>query len=550
MGLFQHFPFTNLHELNLDWLIKAVKEQGEHAVLSVNGETGDVVLYKSENIVFPEVTANTWRMVRTADGHTAGIMFQNGLLYVMYDDAAERVYTVDHPPAYPVTSVNGQTGAVETYKTAYNRLPAVSEQNTNFYRQIDKDGTNPVDVGIQVDKNKIERMNGTNRYKVYDEGNTPDIVTSINGESGAVMIAIPFADTETENVMFQDAATGHTWSLGRETIDGVASIQLETSANGAEVYVRFFTENNPPVSYVRKLLTVDDIPSSSGVVSVNGLTGVVTLYGNTMPIVQGGTNVKAYIDTAIAGVAETLPNSFVYIVDGDTASAAVPAGAYVYIKNNTHSLADGFYQNTSNAAFPVSGGTADNTVFTAVGAEGVINSLNDRITGSVVHVDIDTIISDLDSIPLNTFGRVRMAAAVNPTGTSTLDFNYICLGIAEYRTVILSSTYSDLEWINTKHVNTWRGWREMAGREQNIRAVTYQYSVNANSRVNTNLATLIDADMPAGGIFGGIAGFQSGDANTVISACFYANNNYSLCINNFSGNSVFDKTATIYYHYI
>ena len=56
MGLFEQFPYQNLHELNLDWLIQKIKEEGAHAVLSVNGETGDVVLYKSENIVFPDVT--------------------------------------------------------------------------------------------------------------------------------------------------------------------------------------------------------------------------------------------------------------------------------------------------------------------------------------------------------------------------------------------------------------------------------------------------------------------------------------------------------------
>ena len=64
---------------------------------------------------------------------------------------------------------------------------------------------------------------------------------------------------------------------------------------------------------------------------------------------------------------------------GDSASAAVPSGAYAYIKNNTHSLADGYYQNTSASAFPVSGGTADSTVFTAVPAEGVLNALNNKI---------------------------------------------------------------------------------------------------------------------------------------------------------------------------
>ena len=372
MGLFQQFPFTNLHELNLDWLIKAVKDLGEHAVLSVNGETGEVVLYKSENIVFPEVTADTWRMVRVADGHTAGVMFQNGLLYVMYDNTADRAYTINHPPVFPVTSVNGKTGAVETYTDAYNQLQPVTEQNTNFYRIVDKDGS-PVSVGVQVDKNKIERMNGTNRYKVYDEGNTPDIVTSINGESGAVMIAIPFADVETENVMFQDAATGHAWSLGRETLDGVASIQLETSATGADVYVRFYTEDVPPVSYVRKLLTIDDIPSSSGVVSLNGMTGVVTLYGATMPIESGSAvNTKQYIDNLSAQIDADMA----WVESSNTATHNIPKGYYVIWNGD-------LYYATSN----ISIGDPLSSANLAPVTYGLANDLHDKIflkTGDVV----------------------------------------------------------------------------------------------------------------------------------------------------------------------
>lgn len=383
MGLFQQFPFTNLHELNLDWIIKAVKDLENHAVLSVNGETGEVVLYKSENIVFPAVDSDTWRMVRVADGHTAGVMFQNGLLYVMYDNTADRAYTINHPPAFPVTSVNGQTGAVETYADAYNQLQPVTEQNTNFYRIVDKDGS-PVSVGVQVDKNKIERMHGTSRYKVYDEGNTPNLVTSINGESGAVMIAIPFADVETDHIMFQDAAAAHSWSLGRETLDGVASIQLETSANGAEVYVRFFTEDDPPVSYVRKLLTVDDIPSSSGVVSLNGLTGVVTLYGDTMPIESGAArSVKEYADDISSGLG--------YVELTNQATHNITAGSYVVWKGI-------LYKANSNITI---GDTLSNTNLTAVN-DGGFNALSTeikQIKHEIQYLETESAITHTINIP-------------------------------------------------------------------------------------------------------------------------------------------------------
>lgn len=400
MGLFEQFPYQNFHELNLDWLINEIKKLGDSAVLSVNGQTGDVILYQSENIVFPEVESNQWRMVRTADGHTAGVMFQNGLMYVMFDSAAERVYTVEHPPTYPVTSVNGQTGAVELYQSAGVRLPDVTDDYTNVRRQIQTNGQDNI-VGIEVKADKAYRMKDTNRYDIYDSANQPPYpVTSVNGQTGAVMLAIPFASVSADDVMFTQAASGHEWGIGRETLDGTSTIQLRTDASHAEAWVDFFNEDTQ-ATYSRKLLTTDDIPSGSGVISVNGLAGVVVITGTDIKrnansqdsiedaldaldaevLSQGGDITDLQDDvqdlqTAVAGLSGA--DGLAYIVTGDTASAAVPSGAYAYIKNNTHSLADGYYQNTSASAFPVSGGTADSTVFTAVSAEGVLNELNNN----------------------------------------------------------------------------------------------------------------------------------------------------------------------------
>lgn len=70
-------------------------------------------------------------------------------------------------------------------------------------------------------------------------------------------------------------------------------------------------------------------------------------------------------------------DSIAIIVDGDTAKTAVTPGAYAYIKNNTHGLAEGLYKNKSSSAFPTSGGTADGTVFEAVSGGG-LNILNNN----------------------------------------------------------------------------------------------------------------------------------------------------------------------------
>jgi hypothetical protein len=88
------------------------------------------------------------------------------------------------------------------------------------------------------------------------------------------------------------------------------------------------------------------------------------------------------IDAAVGG----LQNGFAIIVDGDRAGMAVAPGAYAYIKNNTHGLAEGLYKNKSSSAFPTSGATASSTVFEAVsGGIGneVTSLLNSKITNAI-----------------------------------------------------------------------------------------------------------------------------------------------------------------------
>ena len=470
MGLFQQFPYSNFHDLNLDWLINEIKKLGNQAVLSVNGQTGDVVLYQSENIVFPEVNANTWRMVRVADGHTAGVMFQNGLMYVMFDNAAERVYTVDHPPTFPVTSVDGQTGDVTVFPDAGTRLADVTDDYTNIRRQIRTNGVDNV-VGIEVKADTAYRMKDTSRVPLYDADNPPPYpVTSVNGQTGAVVLAIPFSNVSTADVMFSQAVSGHEWSIGRETTDGISSIQIRTDSTKAEAWIDFFTEDSPQVTYSRKLLTTDDIPSSSGVISVNGMSGVVSLNAENIPAgagsqqtiddrldadeaeilslggditdiqddiddIQGDiTNIQGDISdiqdditdiqAAISGGLGPSGDGLAYIVDGDTAAAPVPKGAYAFLKNNTHGLADGFYENVSSGTFPTTGGTATSSIFSAVATEGILNLLNDKMAVNVITSGISTIDIEENS----------NMAILNFNGTKIGNYTLPAAAAAKYKT--------------------------------------------------------------------------------------------------------------------
>lgn len=382
MGMFEQFPYTNFHSVNLDWIIDQIKNTIDNAVLSVNGQTGEVILYQSENVVFPDVESDQWRMVRTADGHTAGVLFNQDYMYVMYDNTADRVYTMNHPPAYPVTSVDGQTGDVKVFPNAATRLPDVTDDYTNIRRQIETGGTQNI-VGIELKQNKAYRMKDQYRYEMYDSDNPPPYpVTSVNGQTGVVMLAIPFTDVTVDDVMFVNPVAGHEWGIGRETADGTATIQIVTDTTKAEVYIDFFDEGG--TTYTKKLLTADDIPSSSGVVSLNGQTGVVTIYGDTMPIESGSPDSVKDITDALITADGVLKSDIAIVEDTDNATHNITSGQYVvwkgslYTASSNISIGDGL--SGSNLSAVSNGGLND----LASGLFATVNAFIPARSGDVI----------------------------------------------------------------------------------------------------------------------------------------------------------------------
>lgn len=434
--MFEQFPYTNLHELNLDWILQKLKEAyspdnpPDNMVLSVNGETGDVVLYQDAVIRFPDIEDATWNIHRLANHSSSGIQFLSNRAQRIEGTYRHDIYDEGNPPPYPVTSVNGQTGAVtiaipvtsvngETgavilYRNAVTRLPDVTEGTWNIYRVC-----NGIQRGIQFSADKAERIENTDRYAIYDAGNPPPYpVTSVNGETGAVTIPDVVTDLAAEILNIDTASEENYWGLVREVSNGTASIYLDTSNNTIKAYIGYISDDDQ-TNVTLPLLTSADIPSSSGVVSINGKTGAVTLYGTDIYTDENSqttvaqdlaananaittettratgaegtlrTDLSAEItratgaenaETARAEAEETkLQNAIAIIVDGDSAGQAVPVGGYAYIKNNTHGLTDGLYINSGSAAFPVTGGTADSTTFSAVSGGG-LNSLNSNIS--------------------------------------------------------------------------------------------------------------------------------------------------------------------------
>ena len=157
--MFHQFPYTNLHELNLDWLIQKVKEAyspdnpPENIVLSVNGQTGDVVLYEGALVELPAIPENDmWQIRRNTQGNiNRGIAFAgNGRAYIIEGSENHQIYDSENPPPYPVTSVNSATGAVILYQNPSVIFPEVSDTSWRIFRTAG--GTT---LGIRFTNGKI-----------------------------------------------------------------------------------------------------------------------------------------------------------------------------------------------------------------------------------------------------------------------------------------------------------------------------------------------------------------------------------------------------------
>lgn len=228
MSLFEQFPYTNYHDLNLDWIIQKVKE----------------------------------------------------------------AYSPDNPPDFAVLSVNGETGAVVLYKEAVVQLPAVDETTWNIFRKSDG-----VEQGIQFIKNQpMQRISGVNRYNVYDQGNPPPYpVASVDGQTGAVTT---WANSGSANLDIPQEAEGDVWALRRETPSGYLGIQFELTNDDDPTGFFILKPEGQSLQKI-KILTEDDIPSSAGVVSINGEAGVVVLYASDIKMdSDDNTTIKAAIENA------------------------------------------------------------------------------------------------------------------------------------------------------------------------------------------------------------------------------------------------------------
>ena len=388
MALFENFPYTDLHQLNLDWLVDQLNKMTESQVLSVNGMTGQVTLYENPAVMFPSIAQDSWQILRLADGTTRGIYFANdNKAYILHGNTMSEIYSQNNQPPYPVTRVNGMYGDVELYQEQYVRLPDLDDNqmsNWTLFRIL-----NNVSRGIQFnDDGSAYIISGVNRYMLYTTNNIPPYpVDSVNGQTGAVVlfndnngnVAFPdfddpnydgwsinrsvnntnlgleikddgtlklkvgnaeytvytslnpsqgFVNDPTDEVLkISEDSTDNYWGLLRETTEGEIGILFSNAdPDNPEAYIAYTDSNNQ--GQTMKILTPADIPAS-GVVSVNTKSGIVVLYGTDIEV--SNTDSRD-LETALLDILKLTA----YYESSSTASRNYNENQFLVLNNNLY----------------------------------------------------------------------------------------------------------------------------------------------------------------------------------------------------------------------
>ena len=232
-------------------------------------------------------------------------------------------YSPDNPPPVGlVLSVNGETGAVVLYREQNVQLPALDETSWNFYRLTDETAE-----GIKFTKGQpAERIDGSNRYQIYDTGNPPPSVnppvSSVDGMTGAVKT---WANSDYQTLQTPTAAPANIWDLRRELNNGdKVGIEFEyDSVNTVyKAYLKYTPAGGVPARV--ELVSSANIPES-GVVSVNNKTGIVNIYATDIPLTNDSQeSVKQAIDSLITSVASKYTKPGTGIPASDLASGVIP----------------------------------------------------------------------------------------------------------------------------------------------------------------------------------------------------------------------------------
>ena len=198
-----NYPWTNLHELNLNWILSQIRQltkqvskfvnltasahsipYGEDPTVDVTGGTGN----DPYNLDFgiPESASSA---VNTVNGQSGDVVITASDIGLGNVDNVQQ-YSATNPPPYPVTSVNGMTGSV----TVTAPVTSVNGMTGDVIVSGGGGGGDVLSVngqtGVVVLDNDDIGLGNVDNVQQYSATNPPPYpVTSVNGQTGDVTVA-------------------------------------------------------------------------------------------------------------------------------------------------------------------------------------------------------------------------------------------------------------------------------------------------------------------------------------------------------------------------
>ena len=184
------YPWTNLHELNLDWILSQIRQltkqiakftgltasahsvpYGSDPTVDVTGGTGN----DPYNLDFgiPDSASSA---VNTVNGQSGDVVLTASDIGLGNVDNVQQ-YSATNPPPYPVTSVNGQTGDV-TVPDGVKQTAPLTPTSTH----VTLNEAYMVKMGNLVTYSFEFTLDSTANYALLDGFETPEL-----GQSGIAM---------------------------------------------------------------------------------------------------------------------------------------------------------------------------------------------------------------------------------------------------------------------------------------------------------------------------------------------------------------------------
>ena len=264
MGFFK-YPYTDLNELNLDWVIAKIKyiEQASHIIYDNTGS--GLVANNVQDAIDEIVNMISSQGVTTWNGRS-GIVLPEA-----HDYKAAQVDYVNTNSGLTATDVQA---AVDEVQSEIAALPITFVESFNARTGSVTPNTGDYNAGQITYDNTVSGLTATDTQAAIDElAAAPGGVTSFNTRTGAV---IPLSgDYHAEDIYYDNTTSGMTATDTQAAIDELDdrldNFSVAASQVGYDNSVSGLTATNAQDA-------IDEIANdvlSSGVASFNGRTGAV-----------------------------------------------------------------------------------------------------------------------------------------------------------------------------------------------------------------------------------------------------------------------------------